>query len=58
MEIAMAAWYFHFDFFNPEMVYKHLKLMQSGHLEHFCSYANHYLIISLPLTSNVSPMPK
>ena len=39
-----------------KMVYKHPKLMQSGHLKFFCSQANHYCIISQSSTPNVSPM--
>lgn len=38
------------------MVYKHPKLIQSGHLKFFCSYANHYSIISQSLTPNIFPM--
>lgn len=37
------------------MVYKHPKLIQSD-LKFFCSYANHYSIISQSLTPNIFPM--
>lgn len=39
------------------MVYKHLKLIQNGHLKVF-AYADRYCIISQALSSAVSPASK